>query len=99
MNEKIHKLPLKDVKYKAIMVMPSLLLQKPSRKSKPKDHLKSLENRLKLWHAGKIIELLKEAQTIPKDLKVSNTPSAIAKIFKNFTREMGKGNINSAIKL
>ena len=44
--------------------MPSLLLQKPSRKPKSKDHLKSLENQLELWHAGEIMELLKEAENI-----------------------------------
>ena len=69
MNEWIHQLPLKVIAFKAITVMPSLLLQKPSRKSKSKDHLKSLESRLKLWHTGEIMELLKEAETIQKDLK------------------------------
>ena len=64
MKEWIYKSPLKDIAFKAIMAMPDFLLQKPSPKSKPKDQLKSLENRMKLWHAGKIIELLKEAETI-----------------------------------
>ena len=81
------------------MVMPGLRLQKPSRKSKSKDHLKSLENRMKLWHAGEIMELLKETETSQKDLRVSNKPSIIAEISKKFTREMRKGNINSAMKL
>ena len=66
-NEWIRESPLKDIAFKAIMVMPGLLLQKPSRKSKSKDHLTSLENRMKLWHAGEITELLKEAETIQKD--------------------------------
>ena len=64
MNEWIRESPLKDIAFKAIMVMPGLLLQKPSRKSKWKDHLTSLENRIKLWHAGEIMALLKEAETI-----------------------------------
>ena len=81
------------------MVMPSLLLKKPSGKSKSKDHLKSLENRMKLWHGGEIMELLKEAETIQKDLRVFNTPSTIAEISKRLTREMRKGNINSVMKL
>ena len=79
--------------------MPSLLLQKPSRKSKSKDHLKSLENRMKLWHALEIMELSKEAETIQKDLRASNSLSIIAEIFKKITREMRKGNIKSAMKL
>ena len=40
MKEWIYESPLKDIAFKAIMVMPGLLLQKPSRKSKSKDHLK-----------------------------------------------------------
>ena len=79
MNEWIHEPPLKDIAFKAIMVMPSLLLQKPSRKLKSKDHSKLLENRMKLWHVGEIMELLKEAEA---DLRVSNAPSTIAEIFK-----------------
>ena len=48
MNECICKSPLKDIVFKAIMVMPGVLLQKPSRKSKSKDHMTSLENQMKL---------------------------------------------------
>ena len=40
--------PLKSIALKAIHVMPALLLQKPSKNSKSKDHLVSLERRLKL---------------------------------------------------
>ena len=90
MNEWIHDSPLKDITFEAIVVMPSLLLQKPSRKSKSKDHLKSLENRMKLWHAEEIMQLLKEAETIQKDLRVSNTPLTTAEIPQKFTREMRK---------
>ena len=55
-NESIRESPLKDIAFKAIMVIPGLLLKKPSRKSKSKDHLTSLENRMKLWHAGGVVE-------------------------------------------
>ena len=99
MDEWIHKPPLKDIAFKVIMVMPSLLLQKPSRKSKSKDHLKPLENRTKLWNAAEIMELLKEAETIQKDLRVPNKPSTMRAISKKSTREMSKDNINSVMKL
>ena len=82
MNEWIRESPSKDIAFNAIMVMSGLLSQKPSEKSKLKDHLTSLENRMKLWNAGQIMELLKEAETIQKDLRVSNIPSTIAKISK-----------------
>ena len=99
MNEWLHESPLKDMAPKAIMVMLGLRLQKPSQKSKSKDHLKSLENRMKLSHTGEIMELLKEAEAIQKDLRVSNKPSIIVEISKKFTREMRNGNINSAMEL
>ena len=95
MNEWIHESSLKDITFKAIMVMSGLLLQKPSRKSKSNDHLKSLENQMKLWYAGVIIELLKQAEATHKDLRVSNAPSTIGEIPKKFTLEMRKGNINA----
>ena len=56
--------PLKDIALKAIMVMPSLLLQKPYQKSKSKDNLSALERRMELWEWGELMELLKEAKTI-----------------------------------
>ena len=49
MSEGLHDSLLKDISFKAIMVMPSLLLQKPLQKSKSKDHLRALERRLELW--------------------------------------------------
>ena len=45
MSEWLHDLPLKDIAFKAIMVMPSL---KPSQKSKSKDHMRALERRSEL---------------------------------------------------
>ena len=41
-----------DLIYTAIMVMPSILLQKPSKTSKAKDHTEALERRLQLWRQG-----------------------------------------------
>ena len=44
--------------------MPALLLQKPSKASKAKDHLKALERRLRVWEEENIIELVNEGKTI-----------------------------------
>ena len=62
---------------KAIIVMPSLLLQKPSQKSKSKDHLRVLERRLELWESGEVMELLKESDTIQKNMKATNKTTSI----------------------
>ena len=44
------------------MIIPNLLLQKPSAKSKTKDHVKALGDRLKLWEEGKLNELVVKVQ-------------------------------------
>lgn len=91
--------PLRQVSLKAIHTMPALLLQKPSKTSKSKDHLKALERRLELWNKGEINLLLLEAETIQQRLKNNNSPKNIADISKKFAKLMGKGNINGALKL
>ena len=79
--------------------MPSLLLQKPSQKSKSKDHLRALERRLELWESGEVMELLKESEKIQKNMKATNKTTSINEISKKFTSEMKKGNIHNAMKL
>ena len=99
MNEWLQESPLKDIAFKAIMIMPNLLLQKPSKNSKDKDHLKALERRLESWISGDLLELLKEAETIQKSLRSKKTSTNIAEISKRFSQEMKKGNVNSAMKI
>ena len=48
MNGWTNNSPLKDIAFKAIPIMPSLLLQKQSKTSKAKDRLKALERRIDL---------------------------------------------------
>ena len=49
------------------MAKPSILLQKPSKTSKAKDHLSARKKRLKDWFSGDILELLHEGETIKKN--------------------------------
>ena len=81
------------------MIMLSLLLQKPSKNLKAKDHTKALERRLKLWTDGHLGELLKEGDTIQSSLKHVNAPKTIALLSKKFVEQMEKGNVDSTIKL
>ena len=46
-----------------------LMLQKPSSKSKAKDHVKYRDKRLKLWLAGDLDALLSENREIQKKLR------------------------------
>ena len=69
--------------------MPNLLLQKPSKISKLKEHQLSLERRLELWKNGESEELLKSIQKT----------STIAEISRKFKQLMQKGNINEELNL
>ena len=91
--------PMKNIAIKAIMIMPSLLLQKPSKESKSKDHLKALERRMELWKSGDLIDLFEESLTIQKNLKSVQQVKTIAQISKKCSIEMQKGNVNGALKL
>ena len=64
---------LESVSIKATIVLPHLVLQKPHRSSKPKDHASSLERRMKLWEQGDLAELLKEGRAIQKRLQFSSS--------------------------
>ena len=92
MNGWTNNLPLKDIAFKAIGIMPSLLLQKLSKTSKAKDHLKALERIIDLWSNGNIDELLFEGETI-------QSRKSIGELSKKFTLLMEKENVNGALKL
>ena len=99
MNGWTNNSPLKDIAFTAIHVMPSLLLQKPSKTSKVKDHLKAPERRIDLWINGNIDELLFEGETIQSRLHHINTPKSTGQFSKKFALLMEKGNVNGALKL
>ena len=79
------------------MIKPSLLLQKPSRNSKAKDHQLKLTERLELWKEGKISDILEEGRSIQRHLKSARPrkPEDTARIFANL---MLQGKVNSALK-
>ena len=79
--------------------MPSLLLQKPSKRSKAKDHSLALERRLTSWKQGDITELLRECQEIQQRLPCQQKPKTIGSLSKKFSEHMRKGNVHSAMKL
>ena len=83
---------LECVAIKALMVMPSLLLQKPFQKSKANDHKQCLERRLALWTAGDIQSLLKEGHSIQANRSKKQADNARA-----FTRLMFAGKVKAAL--
>lgn len=50
-------MPINNIPMIAINFMLTLLLQKPSKTSKAKNHLKKIERGLKLWGKGYVKEL------------------------------------------
>ena len=82
-----------------IMVMSSLILQKPSRNSKAKDQSEAQRRIMILWQSSDLLQLFKETETIQKGLKDSTKSKSIAQLSKKFAEHTNKGNITSAIQL
>ena len=91
--------PLKTITFKTVQVRPLLLLQKPSKNSQSKDHLESLERRLKLWEEGHISNSLYEGRQLIKMKNDNNSEKGmntekISLKFKNMTSK-GKRHRNA----
>ena len=92
---------LESVALEAIMVACVLLLQKPHSKSKSKDHVRTLERRLRAWHGGEIEGLMKEGRTLQYQLHPFARGSShdqkehTARVFSKLVFE---GKIHSAIR-
>ena len=83
---------------RAFMILPSLLLQKPSSRSKAKEHAACLARRLTLWRNDEISALMKECRHIQKKLissKKQRTTEDIARIFAKLVME---GKLSAALK-
>ena len=82
--------------------MPSLLLQRTSKKSKSKENKNHLERRLKLWEEGKYDQLLEEGEAIQNRLNEggnNNQQSGEGEFVKQFRAQMSIGNVNGALRL
>lgn len=94
------KSALESIALRALMVMPLLLLQKPSMGSKSIEHAKCLERRLALWKAGDLNALLFEGRTIQQHLlhrsARRNSPGSLP---LTFSKLMTTGKVHSALRL
>ena len=92
--------PLSEVALNLVMVMPALLLQKPSRKSNAKQHSEYLAKRLSQWQHGQFNEIMIEARAIQQNLKrtrpKNESPDHLA---KSFSKLMMNGKVNAALRL
>ena len=80
------------------MILPSLLLQKPTRNSKAKIHTKKLEERLSTWKRGRILGLEKKGRIIQERIRSSCQPVSkdYIKIFANLMMQV---RVSSALRI
>ena len=83
---------------KASFVMQILLLQKPSQKSKSRDHVTHLKRRLDLWKQGNIPSLVQEERCIQRYLLSRPRPSDDDAIARNFGKMIEHGKVRSALQ-
>ena len=89
---------LESIAMKASAIAQILLLQKPNRKSKSKEHVTHLQRRLNLWHKADIQSLLDEGRCIQKYLHTSPRPSDDQVLARTFCRLMMQGKVQKALR-
>ncbi len=89
---------LESIALTACSVAPILLLQKPSRTSKSKDHVMHLQRRLTLWSNGQLQALLSEGRCIQKHLKTSSRHMDDDAISKTFSDLISNGKVRGALR-
>lgn len=82
---------------KASFLMQVLLLQKPTKTSKAKDHVQCLEKRLERWKKGDIANLLAEGRCIQAHLPSGGAKESPESISRAFSWMMFQGNVSGAL--
>ena len=90
---------LESIALKAATLLPVLLLQKPSHKSKAKDHITCLERRLDTWQEGDLQELLREGRAIQQRIPKASQSSNDEKVSRSFANLMFQGKTKAALRL
>lgn len=83
---------------KIFIILPALLLQKPSLKSKSAEHNELLKKRFELWEQRDITKLLKEGKIIQRRLTQSKMKED-ADTARKFSNLMFEGKVTSAIRM
>ena len=90
---------LESIALKAATILPTLLLQKPQRASKAKEHTACLERRLRPWKEGDLNNLLLEGRAIQSRILKTSTPKSTENIARSFTDLMFAGKCKAALDL
>ncbi|XP_057308911.1 uncharacterized protein LOC130647166 [Hydractinia symbiolongicarpus] len=99
LNSWVENSPIKCIALKAMHVMPALLLQKPSKNSKSKDHVNALQRRLEWWNKGDFQALCDECEMLQSRLPKPTERRNIEVVSRKFKDLMQIENVNGAIKL
>ena len=89
---------MESIALKAAAVVPSLLLQRPSCRSKCKDFVTHLNCHLELWKEGNIFALLDEGRCIQRHLRKISVKNDDAAIARRFSTCVLQGNIKGALR-
>ena len=84
---------MESIAMKADIVLPILLLQKPSSKSKAKDHSSCLERRIRSWQDGDLNDLLSEGRTIQRSIPESSLGDSRKHLAHSFDDLMFEGKL------
>ena len=90
---------LESIALKAATVLPILLLQKPQRASKAKEHAACLERRLISWKEGDLNNLLLEGRAIQCKIPKTSTPKSTESIARSFDDLIFAGKCKAALDL
>ena len=90
---------LEFITLKAVFLACGLLLQKPSRTPKPKEHSTLLEQHLQLWHEDKIGDLVSESCVIQSCLPSHSMNISDSQLVRSFANMMFEGKTSAALKL
>ena len=88
---------LECIALKACLLMQVLLLQKPLKTSKAKDHVTCLQRCLESWKKGEIEVLVAEGQCIQSHLPSTNTRMNPEAVSRAFSKMMFLGNVHGAL--
>ena len=82
-----------------LMMMPNLLLQRTSRKTKARENKNHLERRMTMWEGRKLNELMEEGKCIQSRLPTIQRKQTDDELIKSFRNHMLRGNVNKALRL
>ena len=93
-----NKTSLESVALLALHIFAPIMLQKPSRTSKNRDHIKYLGERLDKWNNGLFDDLLYECEAIQMRLPQNSKSQNPDHVKKVFSRLMLQGKVSAALR-